>query len=149
MAEEQAKALHELQLFMEKFQERYIASMQQFSDRLDRIEQKTDALHKIVAGNGSDTSLVMRLALAENRMAQLEADFNRRCAEAATERQKFSEELIKRDTGLKERDARIEALEDTQDAWRNRAIGIGLALSLLGGAAALVGARLIQLFQTP
>jgi hypothetical protein len=99
--------------------ERFDGRMTSVSDRLARMEGKTDALHMIVAGNGDEKSLVMRQQLVDHRLQRMEAELNEACDE-------------------------IEALSTLIAAWRNRAVGAALGLSALGGAAALLGSRILE-----
>jgi hypothetical protein len=125
------EALHKIQVLMERFD----ARLDSMDSRLDSISSKTDALHMLVAGNGSSQSIIMRLTLAEARLADMDRHSAERDAAMATE--------------LEDACAEIETLRTTQEAWRNRAIGIGSAMSVAGGVVALVGAKILQVFNSP
>ena len=147
MAEESDTTLHSLQLLVQSINDRIGARLDSIDANMERLQRKTDALHHIVAGDGHDTSLVLRVTLAETRLGQLELELAKRCQEAADERTELLDEVRKRDTRIERQEAELRRLHDTLAAWRNKAAGAALALSATGGGAALFIANLLGLFK--
>lgn len=102
--------------------------------------QKIDRIYNTLIGNGSSDSIVARLLIAEQHQKEESADRKELCL-AVDKLEDHVAKLDKRserdyrtiqelEKGQDSMSEKIETLTDTVNAWRNRAVGIGIGAGL-------------------
>jgi DNA repair exonuclease SbcCD ATPase subunit len=133
--------------------------------RLDKMEEKVDKMYLAILGDGLDGGLVTRIITTEGEIGRLRNERNelserlgrtherleqkeRHEIEMKRDIEELHERAVKAEADRKETQKRVEITEDVLNKWRNRAIGVGIGLTIgagsIGGA---VGAIINGLMQ--